>query len=103
MSEAWSLVPALAVGLVLGVFFFAGLWWTLRRGLASEHPARWFAGSLLVRTGVTLAGFYLVAQGQWQRVLACLLGFVIARAAVTRLVRSTGEAEGRAEEARHAP
>ena len=39
---------------------------------------------------LALAGFYFVAGGHWQRLLACLLGFVIARLIVTRL---TGEAK----------
>ncbi len=79
----WGLA-ALAGG-ALGLFFFGGLWWTLRRVLASRRPALWIFGSLLLRAGVTVGGFILVSAGQWQRVLACLLGFWIARQAVTRL------------------
>ena len=37
-------------GALLGVFFFGGLWWTVQKGVASERPAFWFLGSLLVRT-----------------------------------------------------
>ena len=52
------LVGAGAVGLVLGAVFFGGLWWTVRKGVASPRPALWFVGSMLLRTGVVLAGFY---------------------------------------------
>ena len=84
--------------------FFGGLWWTVRKGVSSRRPALWFFGSLLLRTGVVLVGFYLVANGDWQRLLPCLVGFVMAQLIVTRLTRSTGERQIRpTQEAGHAP
>lgn len=83
MSNLPELGLALLAGGALGTFFFGGLWWTLRRGLASPQPALWLGPSLLVRIGVTVAGFYVVGQGDWHRLLACLTGFVIARFIVT--------------------
>jgi len=88
MGETPALVLAFAAGLLLGAMFFGGLWWTIRKCVSSELPAAWFAGSLLLRTMVTLAGFYFVAQGDWRRLLACLLGFFLARIAATRLPRA---------------
>ena len=84
MSDIQSLAPALVAGALLGVFFFGGLWWTVRKGLTSESPALWFLGSMLLRTGVILAGIYLVSQGHWSRLAACLLGFLLARVMVVR-------------------
>jgi F1F0 ATPase subunit 2 len=78
---------ALVVGAALGVVFFGGLWWTVLKGVSSRTPAIWFLASMLVRTGITLVGFYFVARGHWQRLLMCLLGFVIARTVVARLTR----------------
>lgn len=83
MNETLNLALAGLAGVALGAAFFGGLWWTIRRGLASTQPALWFLGSLLVRTAVAAGGFYLVGGGQWTRLLACLLGFVAARAVVT--------------------
>jgi F1F0 ATPase subunit 2 len=83
MSEAMTLLLASAGGGAIGAFFFGGLWWTVRRGLRSTRPALWFLGSLLVRTGISLAGFYVVAGHDWARLLVCLLGFVMARLVVT--------------------
>ena len=85
MNEFPALAPASAAGMLLGAFFFGGLWWTVRRGLCSKRPALWFMGSLLVRTSVVLAGFYFASGAHWERLLACLLGFIIARFVVTRL------------------
>lgn len=87
MNEAVTLVLTGLAGVVLGVVFFGGLWWTVRKGLASKRPALWFVGSVLVRTGIVLGGFYLVSGGRLERLLACLLGLVIARFGVTFLMR----------------
>ncbi len=87
MDDAASLVLALTTGLALGVIFFGGLWWTIRKGLSSDHAALWFLGSLLLRTSIVLAGFYLVASDSWRTLLACLVGFVMARLAVTWITR----------------
>lgn len=85
MNETLTWVLAGVAGLLLGAFFFGGLWWTVRKGMSAKRPALWFFGSLLLRTGIVVAGFYFVGDGHWQRLLACLLGFVIARFIVTRL------------------
>jgi F1F0 ATPase subunit 2 len=85
MNETLTLVLALVAGGVLGTIFFGGLWWTIRKGVSSKQPSLWFFGSLLLRMSIALAGFYFVSGGHWDRLLACLLGFVIARFIVTRL------------------
>lgn len=103
MVEPWSLLLSWTVGVGLGTLFFGGLWWTVRHAVAAQHPALWVFGSIVLRTSVTLTGFYLVAGDQWERLLLCLLGFVVARVAVTRASRpavQTGESPGL--EARHA-
>ena len=91
-------------GVALGAIYFGGLWWTVRRGLASRRPALWLSGSLLLRAGMALAGFYFVGQGHWQRLVACLLGFVMARLAATWRMRPPEHKPSRgAGEASHAP
>lgn len=95
MSEWPTLAVACALGVFLGALFFGGLWWTVRRGMSSSQPALWFIGSLMLRTCVTVAGFYFVAGGRWERLLTCLLGFVMASVLVTRATRPTGEPEAR--------
>ncbi len=103
MNETAILVLAGGAGVSLGVAFFGGLWWTVRRGLSSKRPALWFFGSLLLRMSIALAGFYLIAGGQWERLLVCLLGFVMARVIVTRLTRAAEQPASLAGEAGHAP
>lgn len=84
------LLPMLA-GAVLGVAFYASLWWTTRRGAASPRPVPWFFGGLIIRMSGTLAAFHLVGDGSWARLLACLVGFVAARASIGWLVRTKRE------------
>lgn len=103
MNEIMPLALPLLAGLLLGVFFFGGLWWTVRKGLSSATPARWFFGSLLIRTVVTLAGFYFVFDGRWERLLACLFGFTLVRLILTRLTRLWEKPVHLAQEAGHAP
>ena len=103
MNEILHVLPALIAGMLLGTMFFGGLWWTVRKGVSSARPALWFFGSLLLRTSMTLVGFYLVSDSHWERLLVCLLGFTIARLIATRLTRIAERPTRVTEEAGHAP
>lgn len=103
MTEVPILILACVAGVALGMMFFGGLWWTLRKGVSSESPALWFIGSVLLRMTLALSGFYFVSGGQWRRLLSCVLGFFAARVAVTWLTRQSGEPQTRpAHQVRHA-
>jgi F1F0 ATPase subunit 2 len=88
MSETLSLAPAFVLGLLLGVFFFGGLWYTVRRGVVSKEPVLWFFGSLILRICITLTGFYYISGNQLERLIVCLIGFGAARIIVRRLIRA---------------
>jgi len=103
MNESLMMALAWGVGAVLGVVFFGGLWWTVRKGVLAKQPALWFFGSMLLRTSAALAVFYIIARGHWERLLVCLLGFIIARFIVTRLTRAAEKPTYLAREASHAP
>jgi len=78
MPDPTMLLLAGGAGVLLGVLFFGGLWWTVQRGLASRRPALWFVGSFVLRTSVVLAGMYVVSGGRWEALLASLVGVVVA-------------------------
>ncbi len=79
MSGFIMLILAGIAGVGLGLFYFGGLWLTVRRLPDSDWPALLFLGSFVGRTALTVLGFYLVMDGRWERVLACLVGFIMAR------------------------
>lgn len=89
INETATFALVLTAGILLGAFFFGGLWWTVQRGLISHNPVWWFFGSSLLRTSAALAGFYFTSRGDWRKFVVCLLGFVIARVVVTRFTRTT--------------
>jgi F1F0 ATPase subunit 2 len=89
MNQLPSMILSLLAGVLLGIIFFGSLWWTIQRGVRSTRPAILFAGSLMFRTATALTGFYFVSHGNWQRLLACLFGFLVARILVTQLTRLT--------------
>ncbi|MGM0556737.1 MAG: ATP synthase subunit I [Myxococcota bacterium] len=80
------LTLAAVIGVVLSIFFFGGLWWTLKRLDERERPAIWMLTSFLVRTTVVLAGFYAVTWGRWEALAVCAATFIAARFAITRVL-----------------
>jgi len=88
VTDLLQFASAFAAGLLLGALFFGGLWWTVRRGVASPRPALWFFGSMLLRMAIALSGFLIVGGERWERWLLCLAGFVLARFAVQWSTRS---------------
>lgn len=84
MTEGLPLLLAFALGAILGGMFFGGLRWTIARGIRSRYAALWFLFSLLARISAAMLGFYLVGRGSWEKLAACLAGFVLARMLVTR-------------------
>ena len=103
MNDALSFTSSLIAGLLLGAFFFGGLWWTVCKGVKSERAVLWFFSSMLLRTIVVILGFYLLLGDSWQRMLAGLFGFFFARLIVTRLTRVAEQSKPLAQEADHAP
>ena len=101
LPAALSLALALVAGAGLGALYFGGLWWTVRRAGSFRRPEFSLLVSVLARMSVALSGFYLVAGDSWQRLLLCLLGFIVGRAAVSWLVRQAMSPA--ATEAFHAP
>ena len=99
MDETSTVLLAVPAGALLGAFFFGGLWWTILKCVSSHWPAALLLGSLVLRTTMAVAGFYFISRGDWRKIFACLLGFLIARALVPRftgvpLARGTRRVEG---------
>jgi F1F0 ATPase subunit 2 len=79
MNEALYMIVAFIAGLLLGTLFFGGLWLTVKKMVNARMPALLILSSFVLRAGVTLAGFYYISLGNWQRLLICVFGFIAAR------------------------
>ena len=78
------LAGSVLAGVLLGGLFFGGLWATVRWATTRSTPALWFAGSLLVRLGIVVAGCVLLGREHPWRLAACLAGLLLARGLVIR-------------------
>lgn len=87
MRDVQLITCALAAGIILGILFFGGLWWTVNRGLTAAFPAVWFGLSTLLRIAVVVCGLYYFARSGLPSLSACLGGFLVARSVVKRLTR----------------
>lgn len=93
-AENIKLVSFAMAGLLLGAFYFGGLWWTVRRMLCVRRPSYLYFGSLIVRLGAVLAAFYaLLINYAWPILVASLVGFVVARIALVRSLRHSSTAD----------
>lgn len=90
MSNALACIASCLAGLAIGGIFFLGLWWTLRRAVVSKRPMTWVVSSFVLRFSLALFAFYFFAAEQWQYLLYCLLGFVLARIGVNSFVGLRG-------------
>jgi len=91
MTEVFRLLAAFMMGTALGLFFFGVLRLTVQFLPAARRPGLLILGSFLVRSGITAFGFSLVMGGHWERVLPCLLGFLLVRQALVRRCRPQPE------------
>jgi len=80
----------LTVGAVLGLFFFGGLLWTVRRLPGSRRPTLLAFSSFLVRGLVVAGGVVLVSEGSLVRILAALVGIIVVRTAFVQIVGDPG-------------
>lgn len=73
------LILSLLTGVLLGAFFWGGLWWTVLRITVSDRPYLIAAASFIVRTAVSMAAFFLLLTAGWYHLLSGLTGFLMAR------------------------
>jgi F1F0 ATPase subunit 2 len=85
---------AFLLGAAVGQFYFGGLWLTVKRLSSVRSPGLLAFGSFVIRTGLAVFCFYLIAStGHWERVLASVVGFAAARWILVMRLRP-GEARG---------
>ena len=80
VTAPWQLVAAALTGMLLGGFYFGGLWWTVHRLPATPRPWRLYFTSLLVRMAAVAATCWAwLTCGNWQHLVVCLAGWWLVR------------------------
>lgn len=87
MTQTFTpLAMAFLAGALLAAMYLGALWLTVQRLSRVRHPAGWLFGSWIARTTLLLGGLYAITAGHWERLLACLVGFLVARTLVLQRV-----------------
>lgn len=86
-----GLIP-LGAGLVLGLVYFAGLWWTSKRVARVASPKLFFFGSFALRMAVLLAGIWFVTKGHPVGTALAMAGLLVGRKLVFLWVDAVGGA-----------
>lgn len=81
-----ALAGSLAAGLVLGLIYFGGLWYTIQAMTRSKRPGTLFLVSFAARLVVVLGAIYMLGVGDWRRMTAALVGMIVMRFVLTRLL-----------------
>jgi F1F0 ATPase subunit 2 len=87
MTDWIDLIMVFVAGIGLGTMFFVGLWLTVQKALKSSMPAVWVLGSFVFRIVLVMSAFYYIGLGSWQKIVACVAGFFLARIVVTYYTR----------------
>lgn len=83
-----SVCVALVMGTALGLFYFGGLWWTLKGIHKRSRPFVFLGLSYLFRTGFCLVGFWVVLQRGILALIISLIAFALVRFFLTRKIGS---------------
>lgn len=77
---------ALAGGAACALFYFGGLWLTLRHTLDARHPAVLVVLSFWARTAIVAAAIFMLTDGRLDRLAFCVLALLAMRAVLLRLL-----------------
>lgn len=89
MINALKLLIVFAVGMLTGLFYFGTLWIIVRQLPRVKRPALLVIGSFFARNAVTVLVFYFIMGGRWERLIVCMLGFILSRIVIVRRVKNS--------------
>jgi|GEM_PF-1385239 len=88
----------LVTGMMLGLAYYLGLWMTVKRLHRSRSPALLALGSLVLRLGLLLVALYLLTGMQASALIASLVGIILARLLLQRLLNAAWQENLKEEE-----
>lgn len=86
-----EIAGAVIVGVILGLFYFGGLWWTVRRVMHSRRPGLLIFASFLVRLLGTLVVLLLIVREHWILGAVCVAVMIVTRAVLTAKLGRVGD------------
>jgi F1F0 ATPase subunit 2 len=95
VSDLAGVLGAALAGALLGLAYFAGLWWTVRRAGRARHPAALVAASFVVRAALAVTALLYIMAGDVVRLLVALGAFLVVRTAALWRVRRGLHGAGR--------
>ncbi len=84
-----NILISLTGGIVIGLLFYGGLWFTVQALVVTRHPVLLTVSSFGARMLIALSGFLFFMDGKWQNALGCLAGFALGRVICSILLRRT--------------
>lgn len=81
-----AIVSSVMAGIALGLFFYGGLWFTVRRLATTPHPVLLTLGSFWIRLVVVLAAFVFLTRAGLPYVALAMASFILGRLAVSRFI-----------------
>ena len=91
IEAIWRGSAFLCWGAFLGVFYFGGLWITLKTSLGKRRVSYRLAVSFIVRLTAVLAGFWWVMRMDLHLFFCTFAGFFMARIVLTRVLGRENE------------
>ncbi|MGA9097434.1 MAG: ATP synthase subunit I [Methanotrichaceae archaeon] len=88
------LALSFALGAILGLFYFYGLWFTLRRLPGSKQPALLSLGSFLGRSAICILGFYLILGSGLEALISSVIGFILVKVVLINRLALEGRSNG---------
>ena len=79
MINTGLLLAMVCAGASIGLLYFGHLWLTVNKLTRSRQWGLWLGAGFLLRNTITVAAFWFLAAGDWQRILALTIGFTIVR------------------------
>jgi len=81
-----AVISSIMAGIALGLFFYGGLWFTVRRLATTPHPVLLTLGSFWIRLLVVLAAFVFLTRAGLVYVALAMASFILGRLAVSRFI-----------------
>jgi len=84
--SGFAVILSVLIGVALGLFFYGGLWFTVRRLATTPHPVLLTLGSFWIRLVVVLAAFAFLTRAGLEYVALAMASFILGRLAVSRFI-----------------